>query len=205
MNEPGLVGFTHRARPKRCQIGRVGWVKPTDERTWIGWFHPPYNYNGRVRYGKGCGAMKTKRLLFASIHSYLDPSSGATMASREVLEVLVARGWDCRALTRGVLDYQRETPLDEVLATLERPARRASAALGRGGAAEVVDLEPGGFYRVSRVVLMPSLWRESLGRVAMEAMANGIPVLAMVIGGSHEALTTATASNRDIAHAQANL
>jgi len=25
------------------------------------------------------------------------------------------------------------------------------------------------FYRVSRVVLMPSLWRESLGRVAMEA------------------------------------
>ena len=61
------------------------------------------------------------------------------------------------------------------------------------------------FYRVSRVVLMPSLWRESLGRVAMEAMANGIPVLAMVIGGSHEALTTATASNRDIAHAQANL
>ena len=38
--------------------------------------------------------------------------------------------------------------------------------------------DPRDFYRVSRVVLMPSLWRESLGRVPIEAMANGIPVLA---------------------------
>ena len=33
--------------------------------------------------------------------------------------------------------------------------------------------DPRDFYRVSRVVLMPSLSRESLGRVAMEAMAKG--------------------------------
>ncbi len=38
--------------------------------------------------------------------------------------------------------------------------------------------DPRDFYRVSRAVLMPSLWRESLGRVPIEAMANGIPVLA---------------------------
>src|ERR1017187_8611958 len=38
--------------------------------------------------------------------------------------------------------------------------------------------DPRDFYGVSRVVLMPSLWRESLGRVPIEAMANGIPVLA---------------------------
>jgi glycosyltransferase involved in cell wall biosynthesis len=38
--------------------------------------------------------------------------------------------------------------------------------------------DPRDFYRVSRVVLMPSLWRETFGRVAAEAMANGIPVLA---------------------------
>ncbi len=37
---------------------------------------------------------------------------------------------------------------------------------------------PRDFYRVGRVVLMPSLWRKSLGRVPIEAMANGIPVLA---------------------------
>ena len=52
------------------------------------------------------------RLLFASIHSYLDPSSGAALATRELLELLAARGWDCRALTCGVLDYQNETPLE---------------------------------------------------------------------------------------------
>ena len=32
-----------------------------------------------------------QRLLFASIHSYLDPSSGAALATREVLELLSAR------------------------------------------------------------------------------------------------------------------
>jgi glycosyltransferase involved in cell wall biosynthesis len=38
--------------------------------------------------------------------------------------------------------------------------------------------DPRDFYRVSRVVLMPALWRESLGREPIEAIANGIPVLA---------------------------
>ena len=35
---------------------------------------------------------------------------------------------------------------------------------------------------------MPSLWRESLGRVAVEAMANGIPVLASDRGALPETL-----------------
>jgi len=96
--------------------------------------------------------MSKPRLLFASIHSYLDPSSGAAMASREVLELLAARGWDCRALACGVLDYQRETPLDEVMTTLDLPTRRASAALSRGGCAEVIDLELGAV----RVTLLPT-------------------------------------------------
>jgi glycosyltransferase involved in cell wall biosynthesis len=48
--------------------------------------------------------------------------------------------------------------------------------------------DPRDFYRVSRVVLMPSLWRESLGRVAVEAMANGIPVLAGDRGALPETL-----------------
>jgi hypothetical protein len=33
--------------------------------------------------------------------------------------------------------------------------------------------DPRDFYRVSRVVLMPSLWRESLGRVAMDTSRTG--------------------------------
>ena len=31
------------------------------------------------------------RLLFASIHSYLDPASGAALATRELLELMAAR------------------------------------------------------------------------------------------------------------------
>ncbi len=96
--------------------------------------------------------MGTNRLLFASIHSYLDPSSGAAMASRELLELLTIRGWDCRVLACGVLDYQRETPLEEALATMELPAARAAAGLSRCGSAEVFDLEVGGV----RVTLMPT-------------------------------------------------
>ena len=48
--------------------------------------------------------------------------------------------------------------------------------------------DPRDFYGVSRAVLMPSLWRESLGRVPIEAMANGIPVLAGARGALPETL-----------------
>jgi len=51
--------------------------------------------------------------------------------------------------------------------------------------------DPRDFYRVSRAVLVPSLWRESLGRVPMEAMANGIPVLASDRGALPETLGSA--------------
>ena len=94
------------------------------------------------------------RLLFASTHSYLDPSSGAALATRELLELLAKRGWDCRALTCGVLDYQNETPLEEVLAAIERPSSRVGAALSRGGEVEVFDLELDGV----RLTLLPTAY-----------------------------------------------
>lgn len=51
--------------------------------------------------------------------------------------------------------------------------------------------DPRHFYRLSRVVLMPSLWEEALGRVAVESLINGIPVLASRRGGLPEALAGA--------------
>jgi glycosyltransferase involved in cell wall biosynthesis len=48
--------------------------------------------------------------------------------------------------------------------------------------------DPRDFCRVSRAVLVPSLWCESLGRVPMEALANGIPVLASDRGALPETL-----------------
>ena len=58
---------------------------------------------------------------------------------------------DCRVLATGVLDPERETALDEVLATLELPAGRFQAQLGSGGTAEVIDLGMNGV----RVTVMP--------------------------------------------------
>jgi glycosyltransferase involved in cell wall biosynthesis len=92
------------------------------------------------------------RLLFASTHCYVDPSSGAALATRELLELLSARGWDCRALCCGVLDYQENTPLENVLAAIERPTARSDAALSLGGVAEVFDLLLDGV----RVTLLPT-------------------------------------------------
>ena len=60
-------------------------------------------------------------LHFSSIHCHLDTSSGAALCTRELLELLAARGMDCPVLTTGILDSERETSLDEVSATLEFP------------------------------------------------------------------------------------
>jgi len=80
------------------------------------------------------------RLLIASIHCYLDPSSGTALGTREMLELLAERGMDCRVLPTRILDPERETSLDEVLATLELPVQRFQAQLGMDRAAEVIDL-----------------------------------------------------------------
>ena len=47
---------------------------------------------------------------------------------------------DCRVLCAGVLDHERETSLDEVLASLGLPARRLQAELSGGRSADVLDL-----------------------------------------------------------------
>ena len=51
--------------------------------------------------------------------------------------------------------------------------------------------DPRDFYQVSRLLLVPSLWWESFGRVAAEALINGVPVLASSRGGLAETLEQA--------------
>ncbi len=72
------------------------------------------------------------RILFASPHCYIDPSSGAATATRDLLELLVENGHDCRAVTAGILDYHQETKVEEVLISLGMPMRWAQ-----------IDLRPG--------------------------------------------------------------
>lgn len=88
--------------------------------------------------------MSLSRLLFASCHSYVDPSSGAAWATRDVLELLVACGVECRAITTGVLSYERETALAPVLRALEVPLRPFTTAREQGEAVDACEFQLGG-------------------------------------------------------------
>jgi glycosyltransferase involved in cell wall biosynthesis len=96
--------------------------------------------------------VKLERLLFASCHGYLDPSNGAATATRDLMELLTSLGVDCRVLSTGVFDYDRETPVETVLDALGAPAERCAAPLSRGGVADVYDLTLSGV----RVTLLPT-------------------------------------------------
>jgi glycosyltransferase involved in cell wall biosynthesis len=90
------------------------------------------------------------RLLFASSHCYLDPGSGAALATRDLWELLAGRGHECRALCCGVLDYERESPLEAVFETLGVAPRPVRARRARGASA-AFDLELAGV----RVAVLP--------------------------------------------------
>jgi glycosyltransferase involved in cell wall biosynthesis len=55
------------------------------------------------------------RLLFCSYHGYLDPSSGAALATRDLLELLSQRGWTCKVLCGPRLDYELKRPFAQLL------------------------------------------------------------------------------------------
>jgi glycosyltransferase involved in cell wall biosynthesis len=69
---------------------------------------------------RGTGASKP-RLLFCSYHSYLDPSSGASLATRDLLELLAADGWQCAALSGPELDFEQPTAFEGLLRALKVP------------------------------------------------------------------------------------
>jgi glycosyltransferase involved in cell wall biosynthesis len=55
------------------------------------------------------------RLLFCSYHCCFDPSSGAALAGRDLLELLAARGWECGVYCGPRLDFEQPRPLLQVL------------------------------------------------------------------------------------------
>ena len=87
--------------------------------------------------------MSLRRLLFASTHCLLDPSSGAALATRDLLEGLAARGVDCRAVCGGVLDYEHPTAVAAVLDALNIPYAEAEATPAGMGRVPVLDLTLG--------------------------------------------------------------
>jgi glycosyltransferase involved in cell wall biosynthesis len=93
------------------------------------------------------------RLLFASCHGYVDHASGAALATRDILSLLARDGVDCRVLSTGVLDYERETPLRPVLDSLGIPIHQAHAQRSDGHSVEVFDFELDGV----RTTVMPTV------------------------------------------------
>jgi glycosyltransferase involved in cell wall biosynthesis len=107
------------------------------------------------------------------------PVKGVTYFARIAAE-LSARRPDIPFLVvegRGGVDWLSRLPLD-LSGVKNLHAMRSTP-------------RPSEFYACSRVVLMPSLWEESFGRVAAEALANGIPVLASRRGALPETLAYA--------------
>ena len=72
------------------------------------------------------------RLLFASYHCYTDPSSGAAIATGDLLELLAAREWDTRVVCGPTLDVDRPGSLLQWLRDQRIPYR-----LRRGVAARM--------------------------------------------------------------------
>ncbi|WP_275542153.1 glycosyltransferase [Fimbriiglobus ruber] len=72
---------------------------------------------------------KRPRVLFVSYHCYVDPSSGAALCTRDLFELLTARGWKCAVVTGPQLDDHSATPIGTVLA--KRPGiQRVSGQVG---------------------------------------------------------------------------
>jgi glycosyltransferase involved in cell wall biosynthesis len=61
------------------------------------------------------------RLLFCSYHGYLDPSSGAALSTRDLLELLTQRGWHCQVLCGPHLDFEERPSLEQLLAAHHLP------------------------------------------------------------------------------------
>jgi len=72
---------------------------------------------------------------------------------------------------------------DGALRELEAEARRIGNIQVRPGTDDPAEL-----YGDARVVLVPSTYPEAWGRVAGEAQASGIPVIASAVGGLPEAV-----------------
>lgn len=62
------------------------------------------------------------------------------------------------------------------------------------------DTTPARFYAATILMLVPSIGPEAFGRTAIEAMANGIPVVASCIGGMPEAVGEAGVLIQNIHH-----
>ena len=93
-----------------------------------------------------------------------------------------------RALSPCLREFAMDVPVAVVPATPAKCPTNARAA-GERFAAEIREEAQGldeqeleEFYRGARMVVVPSIWCETFGLVAAEAMSHGVPVVATRLG-----------------------
>ncbi len=132
------------------------------------------------------------RLLFASYHCYLDPSSGAAVSVRTLLQQLAASGWETRTLCGPALDFDHAENVRQLLADEQLICReRFVSVAGR----EFVlrhfqDGEIGSSIFLSRDAPDDeTLERNERGFVALyqEAINDWRPDVVLTFGGSRHA------------------
>lgn len=69
--------------------------------------------------------MTAKRLLFASYHCYTDPSSGAAIATQDLLGLLAESHWQTRVVCGPLLDNERQESLRQLLVDSNVHARQS--------------------------------------------------------------------------------
>src|SRR4051812_9480840 len=88
-------------------------------------------------------AARAARILFASYHCYFDPSSGAALSTRDLLELLASRGWPGRAFCGPHLDFEESESLEGLLGAYHLPYQVRRYAAGPVPF-ELVSFEQGG-------------------------------------------------------------
>ena len=64
---------------------------------------------------------RERKILFASAHSIVDFSNGASVATLDVLQGLATAGFDCQAFCTSRLDFQQEVCLEQIVGDLREP------------------------------------------------------------------------------------
>ena len=84
--------------------------------------------SGSERQPGGPGS--AKKVLFASAHSIVDFSNGASVATLDMLEGLTTPGFECQAFCTAKLDFQTEVRLENIVDSLHEPRQDRPSVCG---------------------------------------------------------------------------
>ena len=71
-----------------------------------------------------------RKLLFASVHSILDFSNGASVATLDVLQGLTTLGFECQAFCTAKLDLAKEVGVEQMIGDLHEPYQLRQSVCG---------------------------------------------------------------------------